>query len=214
MKQIRGTCVGAAVIILMAGLVGPAVADYAQGLIQYKAGEYAEAAATLSAWLAEGPDNPDARYLLGLCYNKMGEYEKAREQLAAVVAAKPGHAKAHTNLARALLKLEAYGDAIAEASKGVELLGDSGAYNVLGLANMGLKRYEQADAAFASAIEEDPENAWAYNNRGYALILGGGDDPGAVAAKALELFNKALELSPGNEVFLRNKRFAERAMEE
>lgn len=215
MKRLRERSAGVVVaIVLVAGLVAPAGANYAEGLAQYMEGDYSGAAATLSALLVEEPDHPDARYLLGLCQHKLGKYEEAREALAAVVAAKPGHGKARTNLARALLKLEAYDAALAEASKGAELHGDWGAYNVLGLAFMGKEQFEKADAAFATAIQLNPEGAWAYNNRGYALILKGGDDPKAVAAEALKWFNKALERSPGHEVFLRNKEFAERVLAE
>lgn len=214
MKRFRGISVSVVFIFMIVGLAGPVGADYAQGLAQYEGGDYGSAAATLSAMLAEGPDNPDARYLLGLCYHKLGKYEEAKGELAAVVAVRPGHAKAHTNLARALLKLEAFGEAVAEASKGVKLLGDSGAYNVLGLAYLAKKEFADADAAFTRAIELSPEGAWAYNNKGYGLILKGGENPKAVAAEALELFNKALERSPGHEVFLRNKAFAERVLKE
>lgn len=214
MIRLRKISVGVLLALAAAGLAMPAAADYAAGLARYEAGDYEAAAATLSAIAAEGAGNPDVSYLLGLCYQKLGKYEEARGELAAAVASSPGHAKAHTNLARALLKLEAYDEAVAEASKGVELLGDSGSYNVLGLAWLAKKEYTKADAAFAKAIELAPEGAWAYNNRGYALILKGGENPKAVAAEALELFNKALERSPGHEVFLRNKEFAERVLKE
>ncbi len=215
MKRIRVVWLsGVAVFLAAAGAYGPAVADYATGLAQYEQGDYAAAAATLAADLAEGPENLDARYLLGLCYHKMGKYEEARSEQAAVIAGRPGHAKAHTNLARALLKLEAYDEAVVEASKGVQLLEDSGAYNVLGLAYLAKKRFEEADAAFAKAIALNPEGAWAYNNRGYALLVKGEEKPREVAAAALELFNKALERSPGHEIFLRNKEYAERVLAE
>lgn len=214
MIRLREISVGVVLALVAVSLAAPAGADYAAGLAQYEAGDYEGAAATLSPIAAEAPGNGDVRYLLGLCYRKLGKYEEARTELAAAVAASPGHAKAHTNLARALLKLEAYDEAVAEASKGVELLGDSGAYNVQGLAYMAKKEFTKADAAFAKAIELAPEGAWAYNNRGYALILKGGDNPKAVAAKALDLFNMALERSPGHEVFLRNKEFAERVLKE
>lgn len=214
MIQLRGSVVGVVLVWVVAGLAAPAGADYAAGLAQYEAGDYEGAAATLSPIAADAPGNTDVRYLLGLCYQKLGQYEAAKTELAAAVAASPGHGKAHTNLARALLKLEAYDEAVVEASKGVELLGDSGAYNVLGLACLAKKEFMKADAAFAKAIELAPDGAWAYNNRGYALILQGGEEPKAVAAKALKLFNMALERSPGHAIFLRNKEFAERVLKE
>ena len=194
-------------IVAVLGWTIPAGADYTDGYLLYKQGNYEGAVTALTEVLAGQPDHEDGHYLLGLCYHKLGRYEEAKAALQGVVEKNPEHAKAQTNLARVLMKLKAYNPALEAAKKGVELLGDSSAYNVLGLAYLGLEQYDEADQAFGKAIEKDPRNPWPYNNRGYALILKGKDAPAEYASEALKMFDKALELNPENDLFKRNREF-------
>ena len=205
MSSVRNIVVAGAFAVCLVAVTSRTWAQYAEGLERYNAGEYSAAAEILASLVEQSPEHARGRYLLGLCFQKLGKYEEAREQLGEVVQARPEDGKAHTNLARALLKLNACEEAIAAASRGVSLLGDSGAYNVLGLAQMAGKLYEEADRAFAKAVVLDPSNAWAHNNRAYAAILRFRSDPGSLPAETGDWINRALELDPENVVFIRNR---------
>lgn len=193
-------------------VIHPVLAQYNQGYAQYQAGQYADAAKTLESVVSEDPGNLGARYILGLCYLNLGMNQEARRELSAAVEGRPQDGKAQTNLSRALVRLQAHDEAVAAASKGVELTGDSGAYNALGLAYLGKGDYDKAEAAFGKAIEKNPRNAWAYNNRAYALILKGKANPRENAHKVHEYASKAVELDPANAIFQRNKAYAEEVL--
>ena len=124
-----------------------------------------------------------------------------------MVEASPKHAKAHTNLARALLDLKELDKGLEHAIKGAELLGDSSAYNALGRAYMKTGDNAKAAEAFGKAIEKDPKNPWPYNNKAYNLMIEHKGYLGVHADEIIELLEKAVELAPKNELFQRNLDF-------
>jgi tetratricopeptide (TPR) repeat protein len=194
--------------ILAFAWTGVACADYAEGYALYKSGDYAGALAAFSAVGEDQTEYITARYLMGLCYAKQGKDVEAKAEYEAVIAQSPEYGKAYTNQARVLLNLGEDQAALDAAQKGTEYAGDSGAYNVLGLACMRLEKYEEAIAAFKKGSELDPKNPWAFNNWGIALIRRAKDDPKQAAETAFDLFKKAVELDPKNELFAKNRDFA------
>lgn len=198
-------------LLVLSGMV-LATAGWCQmnmGLEYYREKDYDQAMKTFSAVLDENPANVQARYLYGLCLLRLERPEEAAEAFRMVLEEQPEHGKAHTNLARALVRMKEYEKALPHAEKGAALTDDSGAYNVVGLAQMGLEEYGLAAEAFSKAIDKDPGNAWAYNNRGYTRVLEGlGIDDGS-ANQALRDFNRALEIDPENELFQQNQAYVE-----
>lgn len=208
MKRINTVVICFIILIIIGLCTNHSMAGYNDGLAHYKAGEFTQAITALQEAVEQNPASLDTRYLLGLTYYKAGKYEESKAQLEQVTVGRPHHGKAHTNLARTLLRLEAYPEAIEAASRGAKLTSDSGAFNTLGRAYQALKKYDEADQAFQTAIEKDPDNPWPYNNRGYLLILKAGNNPMQHATEAHELFKKAIELSPNNAIFLKNMRYS------
>lgn len=187
---------------------GVACADYAEGYALYQSGDIAGAMTALSAVGKDREEYATARYLMGLCYAKQGKDAEAKAEYEAVIAKWPEYGKAYTNLARALMNLKEDRAALEAAQKGVEYAGDSGAYNVLGLARMRLEKFDEAIEAFKKGSELDPKNAWTLNNWGIAMIRKAKDNPKQVAETAHELFVKAATLDPENELFAKNRDFA------
>lgn len=191
--------------ILLGVLIVSGYCDYQTGYQLYQQGDYQGAIQALEA----DSGGVAGDYLLGLCYMKTQKYEQARKTLQQVIEREPEHGKAWTNLGRVQVRLDRFDEAVRSASRAVRLVGDSGAYNVLGQAFMGKKDYKEADEAFAEAIKKDPQNAWAYNNRAYNLILMSSGAPWETAEEALELLNQALAIDPENPVAQRNREYVQ-----
>lgn len=196
--------------VLAFGWVSTASAAYLDGLALYKEGNYEGAVAAL----LEEPVSVDAQYILGLCYYKMGKYEESKTALEGVLKQQPDHARAQINLARTLMKLNAYAAALEHAKMGVEGSPDSSGYNVLGMAAMRLKKFDEAKQAFDKAIELDPKNPWPHNNLGFMLLVQYEGNIKEIAGQALQQFNKALALAPDNALFKRNKDFIDKTMQD
>jgi len=211
MKMMRRLFQGIVGIIVMVAMVTSlSFADVRQGFLNYQDGEY-EAALKAVEGMEE---TPEVLYLKGISYYKLGDYEKSKDALTAVLEEKPDDAKASTNLARALMKLEEYEKALPYARQGAEADSDSGAYNVLGMVQMRLGNFDQAKAALDKAIELNPKNPWPYNNKGFMLILKNREDLKSIAEEAMGYFKKAMELAPNNELFRRNMEFMEKVQGE
>lgn len=115
---------------------------------------------------------------------EQGAYQRAIVQLEGLVDEFAGDAvarsKVRKNLARAYLKLEGEkysSESLPKARKwSAEALSlqpeSSDVWNVRGRVLLASKRPAEAKVAFRKAIDLDPENVHAYNNLGYALILG------------------------------------------
>ncbi len=211
MKMMRRLFQGIVGIMVMVAMVTSlSFADVRQGFLNYQDGEY-EAALKAVEGMEE---TPEVLYLKGISYYKLGDYEKSEDALTAVLEEKPDDAKASTNLARALMKLDEYEKALPYARQGAEADSDSGAYNVLGMVQMRLGNFDQAKAALDKAIELNPKNPWPYNNKGFMLILKNREDLKSIAEEAMGYFKKAMELAPNNELFRRNMEFMEKVQGE
>ena len=79
--------------------------QFQTAVAQYKAGQYAEAAAQLEDLVPRVPDNFEAQELLGMVYAAMLQDSKAVEHLEAAVRLEPNSEAARTNLAASLSRL-------------------------------------------------------------------------------------------------------------
>ena len=111
----------------------------------------------------------------------------------------PRHSLSETWFEQGLsfLNSHRYEDAIKAFSKAIEMdLHDADAYNNRGLAWYEKGAYERAIADYTKAFDIDPRCADAYNNLAWTLAVCP-DSAYRNGAKALELAQKALELTPG-----------------
>ena len=79
--------------------------EFQSAVVQYNAGEYADAATVLEKLVPQVPNNFEAQELLGLVYASMSEDAKAIEHLEAAVRLEPNSGAARTNLAASLSHL-------------------------------------------------------------------------------------------------------------
>ena len=84
-----------------------AEAIYADGMVAYTQGLYAEAAQTLQQALSANPGLTDAYLGLGLVYERLGRYEEGIEAVQKYLAAYPHDMAARYALGRMKQRLEA-----------------------------------------------------------------------------------------------------------
>ena len=164
----------------------------------------------------------------GVIYKTLEQYDKAIADYGKAIENNPKHRWAYTNRAYIYLTiLKQYDKAIADYTKAVENNPNHGwAYYYRGLAYYNLGQYDLAIQDYDKAIELNPNNSDAYSSRELAYVaLGktqGADSDSAEAneinpalvddplkrgdelfnagdyAKAVEFYNKAIELDPNN----------------
>ena len=122
----------------------------------------------------------------------------------------PNNTKYIYEIATQLLDLGRVDDAIKHAREGLKVQPDNWElWNILGLAYLRIGMKEEAEDAFARAIERAPAIADLYNNMGVALMERG--DP----ANALEYFKNGIVVSKGkNANLLRNAAAASLALDD
>jgi tetratricopeptide (TPR) repeat protein len=124
---------------------------------------FAEARPLLETLLQLQPEHLEALYNLGVLASEEGRLEEARLLLRRAVVAKAGHAHAQAN-----------------------------AQVALGLAALRQEDRTEARQALESAIELEPQNAFALRSLGSLLVIAG-----ALAA-GIERFRQALAVAPGD----------------
>ena len=95
--------------------------EFQSAVVQYKAGQYSQAAAQLEELLPKVPKSFEVHELLGLVYASESQSKKAIEHLQAAVEIKPNDAAARTNLAAALSRSGSFQAAGEQFHKALEL---------------------------------------------------------------------------------------------
>jgi len=138
------------------------------------AGELSAQSDVIAAAPAASADGGKAAYLAGIALQRSGDLRGAEQALRSVLAVDPAHHGARINLARVLVRAGRPLDALVEldaATPASQARSDS--WNVRGLALLEAEQLEEAEAAFANAVDLDPDNVHALNNRGLSLIKQG-----------------------------------------
>ena len=176
---------------------------FQQGLQQHRQGQLALAKAAYEEVLQHQPRHFDALQLLGAIAGQSDNPALAVELIGRAIAIHPGFAKAHTNLAIALLELHRPEEALSSCERAIALMPDfADAHTNRGLALLKLGRVEEALACHEQAIALKPGYADAHSNRGAALYeLKRLDD-------ALASYEQALAIDPQHAKAHTNKAFA------
>ena len=126
------------------------------------------------------PNDSSIRLALGYLMSARGSYERAAEMFRTVLTMKPDEIRARIALATALSRNGASDEAVDVLS---ERLSDGSVaarlYYAIGRTEFRRKAYDKAVAAYASAIELNPELGSAYVDQGLALMMNGKAAEGA-----------------------------------
>ena len=152
-------------------------------------GRYDEAVDLFTRYTEKKPDNSFGHYMLGLSAWKDGRLDIAEGEFQKSLTLDPNHQKSCLNLARVLLEGHRPTEALTVLDRAVEIDSTSGsAYRLKGNALGDLGRNDEAVAAYQSAIQLDPEDAWSMNNLAFIRIQEGRyDDALPALARATEL---------------------------
>lgn len=152
---------------------------------------YEEARGVLGAALHSDPDHPDLRISLAVLEDELDRHELAISHLDSVLARHPLHAQALAQKASCLLALRRHVEAAVCAQAAVRSApGLVQGWNLLGIAWMMTHQLTQAREALLKAVEIDP---------GYPHVwvqLGGVERELGDIGKAVQYFEKAIELAP------------------
>ncbi|MCX8520426.1 MAG: tetratricopeptide repeat protein, partial [Rhodoferax sp.] len=178
-------------------------AVFQQGLQLHRQGQLAQAKAAYEEVLQQQPRHFDALQLLGAIAGQSDQPALAVELIGRAIAIHPGFAKAHTNLAIALLDLNRPHEALSSCDRALALMPDfADAHTNRGLALLKLGRVEEALACHEQAIACKPDDADAHSNRGAALY------ECKRLADALASYDRALAIAPQHAKAHTNKAFA------
>jgi tetratricopeptide (TPR) repeat protein len=164
---------------------------------------------TLFSHLLElDPRNDLARRQLGIAQGAAGEPAKALESLRAVLASRPDVSLNHYNmgvvleqLGRADEALGYYAEAARLAPNGIRALYNSG------LIHLDRGNFDDGLASFLEAIRRSPRSAGSLHKVGSIKALQG------QFGSAAEFYRRALEIDPGNPLFMDDLRLALAALE-
>lgn len=145
-----------------------------RSLVYYDRGRYADAVADLDEAIRLDPDLSSAYHNRGRAYSMLGKGDLAVQDFEASLRLNPDSAFAHNNFAWHLAVHRDYAAAAEQASEAIALAPDSSDFlDTQAHVLMGLRRAEEAEAAFAKAIalgEPDLVEAYqrALQKKGYA----------------------------------------------
>ncbi|MFH1314540.1 MAG: tetratricopeptide repeat protein [Candidatus Eisenbacteria bacterium] len=144
------------------------------------------------------PDQPMPHIGLGRCYASRGLLDQAGIAYEKAVALQPDYADGLNNLGLVYREAGRFEDAEIAFKRALALYPDfAEARNNLGLLYLGTGRRDMAEAEFRAAARSKPHLYQTYGNLGLVLLLRG-DRAGAAV-----MFNKVLELNPGDEDAIR-----------
>jgi Flp pilus assembly protein TadD len=162
-------------------------------------GRYDDAVDLFTRYTEKKPDNSFGHYMLGLSAWKDGRLDIAEGEFQKSLTLDPNHQKSCLNLARVLLEGHRPTEALTVIDRALEIDSTaSSAYRLKGNALGDLGRGDEAIAAYQSAIQLDPNDAWSMNNLAFLQIQQGRYD------EALPALARATELRKDIPVFFNN----------
>lgn len=166
-----------------------------KGLALQQAGDYEKAQRIYKSVLKKNPDLPDANHLLGVTYRQLGFPKRGLDYIQKAIRLAPGRGPFYANLARTLSDMEGTDpeDVLAAAETAVSL--DKSlieAWNLKAITLAKLDREEEAEDILKQLVKEAPRHADTQHN--YAVLLRDQNRH----KEAVEFFDKAIRLNPGN----------------
>ncbi|MEO0770466.1 MAG: tetratricopeptide repeat protein [Cyanobacteria bacterium J06649_4] len=157
----------------------PAVGYGNRCLVQLQLQNYAASVEDCSQSLAIDDDNAEVRLNLGLAYDRLGKHEEAITQYEHLLASDAADYRAYYNLGLAKAASERHEAAISDYSYALaELSGgnrsvewrtvEADMYRDRGASHLILTNYAAAVSDLNAAISRNPNDIWAYFNRGCA----------------------------------------------
>jgi TonB family protein len=149
------------------------------------------------------PNSAEAHTNLGAQLITEGIYPEAVAALQKAVTLKPDSAAAQYNLGLAQLRAGEYQNSVGSTSKALELKPNwsyADAYNNLGLAYAGLKKWDEAIKVYLEAIRIIPDYAGALYNLGIAYVRLGQGSLAAPLVEKLKPMNWDLQARLWNEI--------------
>lgn len=125
-----------------------------------------EALADLNKAVELDPGDPGAYFNRGIAHNRQGQFDKAAADFTRFIAAKDDLAVAYFYRGTSYLHMGRHQDALADYERAVKLEPSSVHLNARASVLATLKRFPEALQDLNKALELDPNNAEAYNNRG------------------------------------------------
>jgi len=153
---------------------GSALALYACGLVEMKAGSAAQAIPWLEQSIQHGGDSAESLAALGDAYRQVGRLDEAERCLGEALRLAPDYAEAHNNLGTLHLARKRLPQAAAAFSSAIRCKPEMAmAHFNLGVVYRELDRLDDAVAAFRQAIALSPDFAEAHASLGMAWLLMG-----------------------------------------
>ncbi|MBY0507395.1 MAG: protein kinase [Bryobacteraceae bacterium] len=136
--------------------------------------------------------------LLGVFYWNQNRYSDAETAFLRARTLTPDNDVVYRNLGGIYVTEGRYADARRETQRAIQLNRTARSYSQLGVANYFDKRYAAAAAALETAVDLDAGSYVAWGNLGtaYRWLPGSKEKANAALARAVELANKRLELTP------------------
>jgi tetratricopeptide (TPR) repeat protein len=143
------------------------------GTANERTGDHAGAERAFRRGLELAPDDPEILNALGWTLFQSGRSADAVVAYERAVARDPRLAKAHNNLALALVELGRLEDAAQHFQTSLEIEPRAEIYSDLGFTMARMNRPKEAFAAYAKALQLDPECASAHMNLAVAFVQAG-----------------------------------------
>ena len=168
-------------------------------LSHFLPGEWAEAEASYTRWVAQHPDDADALVLLGNAQVELKKPDEAATHLKKAIALDPGIGEAWAMLGRIEADKKNYPEAIATLGRAIDLMPDDAeAHFQLGKVRLAQNEPAAAIASLERAVTLAPGNGWAWNSLAYAYLAARQPD------KAASSFERVLPFAPRNPTLLYN----------
>ena len=173
--------------------------DALEALSHFMPGEWAEAEASYTRWIAKHPDDPDAFVFLANAQVELKKPDEAAVNLKKAIALEPSIGEAWAMLGRIEADKKNYPEAVTQLEKAIALMPtDAEAHYQLGKVQLAQQKVPAAVATLERAVELSPGNGWAWNSLAYAYMAA------KQPAKAADSFEHVLPYAPQNAGLLYN----------